>query len=286
MIRTLLLCSLAVATAGATLNAQLMFRKQARVLTAAWASPEFEERRQTPDGPARMTYHFYEGKFHGGYTRDKSLANMSLQDIADTLARDMAEQNFHPADSVRGGDMVIVVHWGVTAVEESWADMFPDSDSDSETEFDEEGFEVATVDAEPSDIALTAEPSVASNAQLTGINKALNKKGLLPSEREEIKSLLQEERYFIVLMAYDWQKMIAGEERELLWTCRFSLPSPGTNFNSAVPSLSRAAAPMMGTNLEDLAKTKTQLGWGKGTVGDLEVIKELSEDELEEAKGE
>lgn len=286
MIRPLLLLSLACASLTATLDAQLLFRKQARVLTAAWASPEFEERRQTPDGPARMTYHFYEGKFHGGYTSDKSLDSVSLQEIAETLAGDMAQQNFFPAEDVRAGDMVIVVHWGVTAVEQSWAEMFPDADSDSETEFDAEGVEVDTIDAEPSDIALSAEPSVASNAQLTGINKALNKRGLMDSERQELRELLQEERYFIVLMAYDWQKILKGEERELLWTCRFSLPSPGTNFINAVPSLSRAAAPLMGTNLEDLAKTKTQLGWGKGTVGELEVIEELTEEELERVKQE
>lgn len=284
MFRLFLSLAVALASICSSLDAQFLFRKQARVLTSAWASPEFEERRQTPDGPARLTYHFYQGNFHGGLANDKSLEKLSLQDIVQTLSRDMADQNYYPAESPREGDMLIVVHWGVTAVEEDWDELFPDDGGSSETEFDENGIETGTVDGEVSELSTVGRSSVARNAMLTGIDKGLRKRGMLPSDREDLRSLLDEERYFVILMAYDWQQLLNDKTHELLWSCRFSLPSPGTNFVNAVPSLSRAAAPLMGTNLEDLAKTKTQLGWGKGTVGELEVIGEVDEEELESIK--
>ncbi|MBK1876467.1 hypothetical protein [Pelagicoccus mobilis] len=267
------------------LEGQARFRKKARVLTAAWASPEFEAQRQTPDGLAHMSYHIYPGNFHQGLVNDSSLEKISLQEIMETLAPEMAEQNFTPAATFEEGEMVIIVHWGVTAVQEDWADLFPEA-NDGDTEYDEDGNETGYVDSELSHIATMDRPSVASNAQLTGINRALEKKGLLPSDREAIRSLLEDERYFIVLMAYDWPLLRTEKQHKLLWSCRFSLPAQSTNFVDAVPSLGRAAAPFMGTNLDGLDKTKTQLGWGKGTVGELEVVSEVSEEELENIQSE
>lgn len=281
MIKRNLAFAAALIALAANTNAQFLFRKQARVLTDAWASPTFLERRNTPDGLAPMTYHFYQGNFHGGAISDKSLQSLSLQEIADTLAADMTQQNFHPAESPQEGDLIVVVHWGVTEVKEKWDELFPDTGDDSEGETDEDGVPIDT-SPESSDLATTRRPSVAKNAQLTGIQKALRKKGLTPSDRQDLRALLEEERYFIILMAYDWQLMQKENKPELQWSCRFSLPSPGTNFIDAVPALSRAAGPLIGTNIEDLAKTKTQLGWGKGSVGELEVVEEIDEEELKE----
>lgn len=275
-----LLLALALASSA---QSQLFSRRSARVLTDAWASPEFVERRETPDGPARMTYHFYQGNFHGGSVADGSLKRVTLQDIAETLANDMAEQNFYPAESTLEGDLLIVLHWGVTEVEIELDELFPDSGESGESTVDEDGFETEAGDT-ASDLSTLRRSSVAENARLTGIQKALSKKGLLPSEREEIRSLLDEERYFIILMAYDWQILQKEKRNELLWSCRFSLPAIGTNFEDAVPSLSRAAMRHIGTNLDDLAKTKTHLGWGKTKVGELEVIESLSDDEVRNEK--
>ncbi|MDQ8200140.1 hypothetical protein QEH56_18395 [Pelagicoccus enzymogenes] len=272
--------------AASTAHAQLFSRKNARVITNAWASPEFVERRMGDEGPIPMTYHFAEGKFYGGAIRDKSLENYTLQDIVETLASDMEEQNFFPAPSTEEGDLVIVVHWGVTEVEEDWDELFPGDESGDSSggDFSEEGESLdSSSDSYSSDLSTVRSYSkTRENAILTGIDKALNKKGTLPSDYQDYMSLLEEERYFIVLIAYDWQKLFMEKQKEVQFVTRFSLRSPGTNFIDAVPSLSRAAVPHLGTNLDDLAKTKTQLGWGKGTVGELEVVEEIDAAELEE----
>lgn len=280
---------LAVAFASSA-SAQLFSRKNARVITNAWASPEFIDRRMGDEGPIPMTFHFAEGKFYGGAIRDKSLETYSLQDIAETLAADMEEQHFFPAPSTEEGDLLIVVHWGTTEVEDDWEDLFPsDGSEDTGGDFSEGGDSSESSDSFDSSGSydsgfgnVNTLSKIKENAILTGIDKGLNKKGLMNSDYQDYISLLEEERYFIVLMAYDWQKLYKEKKKEIQFITRFSLRSPGTNFTNAVPSLSRAAIPHIGTNLDDLAKTKTQLGWGKGTVGDLEVVKEVSAEEIED----
>lgn len=104
----------------------------------------------------------------------------------------------------------------------------------------------------------------------------------MPGQYQDYMELLKEERYFIVLIAYDWQTLYTHKKKKLEFVTRFSLRSPSTNFEEAVPALSRAAIPHIGTNLDDLATIKTQLGWGKATVGELEVVERLDAKELQE----
>lgn len=90
--------------------------------------------------------------------------------------------------------------------------------------------------------------------------------------------MLEDERYFIVLMAYDWPKLRQEKEYELIWSTRFSLDAIGTNFRDAHLALSRGAANYFGTNLDgELGKTKTHLGEGKVELGDVQVVDTVEE---------
>jgi hypothetical protein len=73
-------------------------------------------------------------------------------------------------------------------------------------------------------------------------------------------------------MAYDYEKLRSENERELLWTTRFSVPSIGTNFEDAYPALARAASAYYGTSLEKYAKTSTHFGTGTVDIGTLETV--------------
>lgn len=288
MKKTWMVSLLLAFTFSTTVHSQLFSRKNARVITNAWASPEFVERRMASDeGPIPMSYHFFQGEFHGGYIKDKSLEQFPLQEIVETLANDMEAQNFFPADAQGEGDLLIAIHWGTTAVEEDLSELFPEDTSGGDSGFEGDSSIDGDSGYDNSPNAGSAifglnMGSVRRNAVLTGIDKALYDDSITPWEERDLRELLKEERYFIILVAYDWQKILKEKEKDVLFITRFSLPSIGTNFAKAVPSLSRAAIPHIGTNLDDLDKTKTQLGWGKATVGELEVIGEIDAEELEE----
>ncbi len=100
----------------------------------------------------------------------------------------------------------------------------------------------------------------------------------MPQDEYELRDMLKDERYFIVLMAYDWQKLRTEKEYELVWSTRFSLDAIGTNFREAHFALSRGAANYIGTNLDgDLGKTKTHLGPGDIEFGTIEVIETVED---------
>lgn len=266
-------------TLSSSVQAGLFSRGSARVLVDSWARPSFTEARMTPEGPKKMTYHIFEGKFHSGNFRDKGLEKTPFGTILDTLASDMEAQNFYPAPSTNEGDMLIVIHWGVTGVEEDLNDIMGDTSFGTDSDFGgdpSEGGDLDTSDSY-SDNYIYSENrrNNVSNAKLLGFDKALNKRNLSSSEERELREMLEDERYFIILMAYDWQKMLTEKTTELIWSTRFSLDSLGVSFADAYPALSRGAVPYLATTLNDLSKNRTHLGTGKVKVGELEIVGEV-----------
>jgi len=60
-----------------------------------------------------------------------------------------------------------------------------------------------------------------------------------------IASAAGDDRYFVVLSAYDWTA-ITHKERKLLWRAMMSLDSTGTNLAESLPALVTAGAPFLG----------------------------------------
>ncbi|MEM9157689.1 MAG: hypothetical protein AAGB46_01470 [Verrucomicrobiota bacterium] len=263
-------------------------KRKARVYVDSYATEEYVAKKDGAEGPVFETYHFFKGRYFGGFIADKSLDKVEFQDVVETLAEFMQVRNYFPARDRTDGDLLIVVHWGVTGVEEDWDELMgitsydsgvgdfgpgdggggefgPDASAPAGAAFDSGGgFEGYNND--------NSSRSVASNARLLGFSKALNKRGLSPSEEYELRMELQDERYFIILMAYDWQHLQSEKEFKLQWSTRFSLNSIGTNFVEAHHTLSRAAMTHFGTNLEDLESERTFHGEGKIEHGELEII--------------
>ena len=100
----------------------------------------------------------------------------------------------------------------------------------------------------------------------------------MAQDEYELQEMLREERYFLVLMAFDWQLLRKTGEKKLLWSTRFSLDAVKTNFKDAHFALSRGAANYFGTNLDRMAKATTDLGPGEVKTGELKVVETLEEE--------
>lgn len=83
-------------------------------------------------------------------------------------------------------------------------------------------------------------------------------------------ALLLEERYFVVLMAYDFQKLQKGEV-ELLWTTRYSVRAVGQSFEQAVQDMDFAAGDYFGKNLKGLNQ-RLVTDKSRVEMGEIEVI--------------
>ncbi len=272
---------------GAT--AGVFSRSQARVLVDSYAKESYEETKNGDGEPRLETYHFFEGRHFGGNIRDKSLRDVTFEEIAQSLAEEMKLRNYYPASSPEGGNFLIVVHWGVTGIEEPLDELFlnepgdtgidaPDIIFDGASGNTSQDFSAdATNDFETYDRG-GASRSDEENAVLIGFDRALNRKGVIPQDEHELQLMLKDERYFIILMAYDWQKLRTEKEYDLIWSTRFSLDAMGTNFREAHFALSRGASNYFGTNLDgELGKAKTNLGPGDVELGEIEVVEQLTD---------
>ncbi len=249
--------------------------------------------------PKPETYVFFEGKFFGGTVRDTNLEHAQFLTIAKTLGENLVRQNYFPTKDPKSADLLIVVHWGVTTVYED-----PNRQLNSEnrsSELTKYNAAVAAA-AAPSDNFLdhlapgtgalnnelaiadleqmSTGNSIASNAQLLGFRQQLTRAQNQVSaaangataEEMGLQQLLAEERYFVILMAYDFHTMKQGYKPDLLWSTRFSVRSPGNTFTKALPAMSRVAADYFGHALDGLKFETPDAPKGKVDVGTPKVV--------------
>lgn len=263
---------------------QFLKRKNARVMIDARASDEFVKMRANhPDG---LIYNMMKGRFFGGYTRDTSLEEMPFADVAVELARRLEQQEMFVAADIEEADLLLVVSWGTTDIPVDWSELFPGDEGNASVDTDEEDINAAEDAAYQASLDQMNQESMARDsldmARLLGFDRALRSRGTNPQEYYELQSMLQDERYFVVVQAFDFQRLKETKEKVMLWSTRFSMDNSGVSFDEALVSLSRAAAPFMGENMDELSREKTHLGSGEGKVGELEVIGIFDEDEVEE----
>jgi len=60
--------------------------------------------------------------------------------------------------------------------------------------------------------------------------------------REDLVDDIEHNRYFVVLMAYDFQVLWKQRKHKLLWETRFSIREQGNDFEKVLPAISRYAS--------------------------------------------
>jgi hypothetical protein len=253
-----------------------LFSRHVSVVVDSVSTKAYQER-QANRGPDDIeTFQIMQGQFFGGAIKDRSLERVSFQNVVDTLAKSLAKRNYLPHYDMKGGDLLLIVHHGVTTVEEDWNDLMgitsldQEADTSGDSGFDDQsGASTSTSDY---NTFSSNNHSAQNNANLLGFNRQLRKNNLTPSEEYELRSDLEEERYFIIVMAYDLPKLRETGKAEILWSTRFSMRSPGTNFEEAHIALSRAGVPYFGTHLDKLERETASFGNTEVEIGELKVI--------------
>jgi len=230
------------------------------------------------------TYVFAEGRFFGGATVDGSLERMTFADITRVLAVNLAAQEYYPTKDAAAAHLLIRVFWGTTTVhDDPLRERNTDAINAAMREFQQlpEG---ALPDLSGIQNALDhrdseqggVEGAVARNAALLGYRRTLdrlNHRLTLSPEELLLRTELNEERYFVVLVAYDYPLMRREKKPKILWITRLSIRGPGNNFTEALPALALAGAQAYGRSLGDLERIKVRdLPAGEVTVGDLKVL--------------
>ncbi|HZZ17905.1 MAG TPA: hypothetical protein VFE25_00975 [Opitutaceae bacterium] len=235
------------------------------------------------------TYVFAKGSFFDGAKSDASLEDARFMDIARYLGPDLERQKYFPAKMPKEPDLLIVVHWGMTSVEDDatngqadmdrlMADLQAYNSGLQKTSIKDPGFvnsDLAVLGAK----SARAATSLADNAQLTGYLDEFRKAeyesiGLasgMSDEDRQIREDLSSERYFVILMAYDYKSLKDGRrlgaKPKLLWSIHVSISAIGRNFTEALPAMSHLASAYFGQQTDGLLLNIRDVPAGKVEVG-------------------
>jgi hypothetical protein len=254
----------------------------AQIIIKAEATREYSKQVATRNPDEPLTYHFIKGDFFPGYISDPSLGKVDFMDIAQNLAIQLTKQNYYPSKDIENNDVMIIVNWGITAVEEDLMEM---SGITSMEEYEtiyglgDSNDETVAQQLELFGPTAVAKPGAADRrktSRLLGFAETLDSTNVMPQDLYELDSALNRERYFFVVLAYDYQKFKNEKEMKLLWITRFSIQATGTNFEDAYKELTFAASDYFGKNMKGLQKKRTDDD-SKVEMGEIEVLETVPE---------
>jgi hypothetical protein len=206
-------------------------------------------RARLPDGSLQPeTYAFGEGGFIPGFMPDATIDRLDFKAVAHAIAASRAGRKYLPSEDPAATRLLVMVYWGTTS---GFRDMFPISVS----LFQYDAFSLMqwrmrnTIDFH--------------NAGILGYNAD----GLVGTDegnwlqttalRHKVDDLFEDverSRYFVVLMAYDFQMMWKQKQPKLLWVTRLSIGQRRNDFGQELPTMLRDASKYFGRRSHGLIR--------------------------------
>lgn len=270
------------------------------VTVRALADREYVEGRRTADGLRRETYIVMKGRYFGGLTQDRTMEKMPFDRIARMLAHDLKRREYFPAADFASADLLLVIHWGVTvpSVAEYDENIFHDNTTLQITDARERYAEasangdIAGAEQAMNDLqgyvhdrehqavvyandAMTGEFIGSCNAELLGLKQQLrdDRDALFGSVKAEtVEIMVKEERYFVIVFAFDARLLRSEGKLRRLWSARLSTRAAGINFAMAIDRMSNIGGQHFGERVEGVPFEQVKTRKGKVIYGELEVI--------------
>jgi hypothetical protein len=257
-------------------------------------------RTKLPDGSFEPeAYAFGEGGLWS-YSRDPTIEKLHFLDVARTIAGPLAAQKYVPTRATGQTKLLIMVYWGTTAgTADSGASAVATQNlSASQTVVP------PTVTSLPNGRAIVAngaggdvrksaqtvdenmvfmvaasnrlrDKSDFQNARLLGYDSALSDaRGLestaLRFRQRDLLDEIEENRYFVVLMAYDFQLLLKDKKHKLLWETRFSIREHRNDFSKELSAMAQNASRYFGQDSHGVIRKP--LLEGHVELGEIKVI--------------
>jgi hypothetical protein len=285
--RLLLLACLAVPLASLSLRAE-----EVEAISSKTAKDYV--RKRLPDGTFKPeTYAFGKGDNWAGARVDATIDTLDFMDVARVLAVPLAEKRYIPTQDPATTNELIMVYWGATRAPEHASDshgyqllvMANDQEQRALMYLNKNPIQKqAALEAlaEADNALLTAQIGVQAenqrredtdmrNATLLGYdswwiatNSAMGGTPL-GLRKADMETELEEDRYFVVLTAFDYQMLVKQKKQKFLWEVRFSIREHGTAFDSRLAGMAAQAAEYFGRDSGglkhvDLPEGKVEIG--------------------------
>jgi hypothetical protein len=217
-------------------------------------------RTKLPDGSFQPEeYALGKGGRLDGSFRDPSFDNSRFIDIARAVTGPLAAQNYRPAKKPDTEKLLIMVYWGTTIVPDpmsmspAWTGL--NNEIGPKTDVQQLG-QLYTDDIMRNQIdkknAMVLGYDSDGSAGSDGISAALH--------RGELRAELEDSRYYVVLLAFDFQAFRTEKKHKLLWETRFSIQEARNLFDKALPVMTQYASAYFGQDSHGLVRTKVPEG--------------------------
>jgi len=253
------------------------------VAVSATAIKDYVRATDSAGRPVLESYVFAEGRFFGGRITDRGLEKTAFADIARALVPNLAKQNYFPVKPAAEADLLLMVHWGATDTYEDPQREFTVAAAQEAAAAFSAAQQISNI-ADPTALNFelnamatarqSARSSIDRNAVLLGYARNLlrERRAAEPTTAEITMSQeLNEERYFVIVMAYDNRTVKKDHKARPLWITRLSIRSPGNNFTGALPVLAEVGAEVFGHHFDDLIKVKASDPHGSVKLHELEI---------------
>ena len=220
-------------------------------------------RTKLPDGSFQAEeYAFGDGGRYNGPFHDASIDKLKFLDIARVIAGPLAAQNYRPAKNLNTEKLLIMVYWGTTVTGASSSRTVP-GNGPSHLQSDD-----------PIDVRNAMMLGYDSEGLIgTEYGTFIGHVGPTGSYRDELMSEIEENRYFVVLLAYDFQEFRKEKKHKLLWETRFSINEQSNDFDKALPLMAQYASRYFGQDSHGLLRT--QVPEGRVKVGEPKSLGEV-----------
>ena len=213
-------------------------------------------RTRLPDGSFRPEeYAFGEGGRIEGPFHDTSIDRLSFLDVARTLAGPLRAQNYIPTRDLNAEELLIMVYWGTTTVPDQLNLSVGYMNNSGPMEY-LDNIQRDLLDYKNAKIlGYNLEKPIESD--FGNFTTATGTAGLL---QDELLSEIEDSRYYVVLMAYDFQVFRTQNKHKLLWETRFSINELHNHFDKALPAMAQYASVYFGQDSHGLLRRRVPEG--------------------------
>lgn len=221
-------------------------------------------RPRSADGSLRPeAYTFGRGGFLPWILQDETIDKLDFTAIAEAVAPMLAQRKYVSARDPEKTQLLIMVYWGVTA---GTIDMGFTPDSIGAKRFyllQDQARDM--IDYQNAGILGYTRDGLIG----TDYGYGLQTTALRHKVDDEITDV-EHSRYFVVLMAYDFQRMWREKKPKLLWMTRLSIDQRRNDFDRELPAMLRIASPYFGRDSKGLIRDL--ISEGQVNVGELKSL--------------
>lgn len=300
----------AVVGASAALNTSIA-RAEEIAAVASRVSDDYIRTKLADGSFQTETYAFGEGGYSSGNMRDPSIDKITFMEVARTMAGALRGQGYVSSGDANETKLLIMVYWGTTKAPEhasqsvAYQNFGPIARELSSMKM-AAGLKGNQLASDPlyqslqssltSAVALIAlenhqrDKANAENAALLGYGSWWEATAHAPagtsleSRRTDMISELEENRYFVVLMAYDFQLMWKQKKAKLLWETRFSISQHRNEFDRQLAAMALQASKFFGQDSHGLQHK--EIPDGRVEMGELRTVSETPEKSSDGQHGE